>query len=78
MLPQQHGDIRSHIDIQVPCVDLQAIGAVYLGGATCQRGKNRRTSEAFTDFAENVQYFTVMINGWTKTWCCLKAMGLEA
>jgi hypothetical protein len=37
MLPQQLGDISNHIDIQVPCVDLQAIGAVYLGGATCQR-----------------------------------------
>lgn len=32
-------------------------------------GKNRRTSEAFTDFGETVQYFTVMINGRAKTWC---------
>jgi hypothetical protein len=31
VLPQEHGDIKNHIDIQVQCVDLQAIGAVYLG-----------------------------------------------
>jgi hypothetical protein len=25
MLPQQLGDIRNHIDIQVPCVDLRPL-----------------------------------------------------
>jgi hypothetical protein len=47
MLPQQHGDIKNHIGIQVLCVDSQAIGAVYLGGGTCQRerpGAHRRQS----------------------------------
>jgi hypothetical protein len=40
-------------------------------------GKNQRTSEAFTDFGDTVQYFSVMIDGRAKPWCCLKIMDLE-
>jgi hypothetical protein len=31
VLLQEHGDIKSYIDMQVQCADLQTTGAVYLG-----------------------------------------------